>query len=101
PPRVTYDPPCHLLHAQRIAGPPLAVLRAIPDLTLIPLTDAEQCCGAPGIYNLLAHRPPPPPPPPRVCHPPHCLDEPSAPPARPPSDIPPVHAVAPAVTAGA
>ena len=51
--RVTYDAPCHLLHAQRIAAPPLAVLRAIPDLTLIPLTDAEQCCGAAGIYNLL------------------------------------------------
>jgi len=53
PVRVTYDAPCHLLHAQRIAGPPLTVLRAIPDLTLIPLTDAEQCCGAAGIYNLL------------------------------------------------
>jgi len=53
PLRVTYDAPCHLLHAQRIAAPPLAVLRAIPDLTLIPLTDAEQCCGAAGIYNLL------------------------------------------------
>ena len=53
PTRVTYDAPCHLLHAQRIAAPPLAVLRAIPDLTLIPLTDAEQCCGAAGIYNLL------------------------------------------------
>jgi glycolate dehydrogenase iron-sulfur subunit len=53
PVRVTYDAPCHLLHAQRIAAPPLTVLRAIPDLTLIPLTDAEQCCGAAGIYNLL------------------------------------------------
>ena len=53
PLRVTYDAPCHLLHAQRVAGPPLAVLRAIPDLTLLPLTDAEQCCGAAGIYNLL------------------------------------------------
>jgi glycolate oxidase iron-sulfur subunit len=53
PVRVTYDAPCHLLHAQRISAPPLAVLRAIPDLTLIPLTDAEQCCGAAGIYNLL------------------------------------------------
>ena len=53
PVRVTYDAPCHLLHAQRIAGPPITVLRSIPDLTLIPLTDAEQCCGAAGIYNLL------------------------------------------------
>jgi glycolate oxidase iron-sulfur subunit len=53
PLRVTYDAPCHLLHAQRVVAPPLAVLRAIPDLTLLPLTDAEQCCGAAGIYNLL------------------------------------------------
>ena len=53
PLRVTYDAPCHLLHAQRVVAPPLAVLRAIPDLTLLPLTDAEQCCGAAGIYNLI------------------------------------------------
>ena len=53
PLRVTYDAPCHLLHAQRIETPPIAVLRAIPDLTLIPLVDSEQCCGAAGIYNLL------------------------------------------------
>jgi glycolate oxidase iron-sulfur subunit len=53
PLRVTYDAPCHLLHAQRLANPPLAVLRAIPELTLIPLTDADQCCGAAGIYNLV------------------------------------------------
>ncbi|HET7564552.1 MAG TPA: heterodisulfide reductase-related iron-sulfur binding cluster [Gemmatimonadaceae bacterium] len=50
---VTYDAPCHLLHAQRIARPPLAVLSSIPELTLVPLTDAEQCCGSAGIYNLL------------------------------------------------
>ena len=53
PLRVTYDAPCHLLHAQRVVAPPLAVLRAIPELTLLPLTDSEQCCGAAGIYNLL------------------------------------------------
>jgi glycolate oxidase iron-sulfur subunit len=53
PLRVTYDAPCHLLHAQRIASPPLEVLRAIPELSLLPLTDSEHCCGAAGIYNLL------------------------------------------------
>ena len=53
PMRVTYDAPCHLMHAQRIVAPPLAVLGAIPELELIPLTDAEQCCGAAGIYNLI------------------------------------------------
>jgi glycolate oxidase iron-sulfur subunit len=50
---VTYDAPCHLLHAQRVTGAPLAVLRAIPGLTIIPLVDAEQCCGSAGIYNLV------------------------------------------------
>jgi glycolate oxidase iron-sulfur subunit len=53
PLRVTYDAPCHLLHAQRIAQPPLKVLQAIPELTLLPLDDTEQCCGAAGIYNLV------------------------------------------------
>jgi glycolate oxidase iron-sulfur subunit len=50
---ITYDAPCHLLHAQRLVRPPLAVLGAIPDLEIVPLTDTDQCCGAAGIYNLL------------------------------------------------
>jgi glycolate oxidase iron-sulfur subunit len=53
PVSVTYDAPCHLLHAQRLVSPPLAVLAAIPNLEILPLTDADQCCGAAGIYNLL------------------------------------------------
>lgn len=53
PLKATYDAPCHLLHAQRISAPPLKVLAAIPGLELVPLTDAEYCCGAAGIYNLL------------------------------------------------
>jgi glycolate oxidase iron-sulfur subunit len=50
---VTYDAPCHLLHAQRVAAPPLAVLGAIPGLTLVPLEGSEHCCGSAGIYNLI------------------------------------------------
>ncbi|HEU4993295.1 MAG TPA: heterodisulfide reductase-related iron-sulfur binding cluster [Gemmatimonadaceae bacterium] len=50
---VTYDAPCHLLHAQRISAQPLKVLAAIPGAKLLPLTEAEYCCGAAGIYNLL------------------------------------------------
>jgi glycolate oxidase iron-sulfur subunit len=53
PLKVTYDAPCHLLHAQRVVAPPLAVLAAIPELELVPLVDAEHCCGAAGIYNLI------------------------------------------------
>ena len=50
--RVTYDAPCHLLHAQRVVSPPLAVLRAA-GVELVPLTDSDQCCGSAGIYNLI------------------------------------------------
>ncbi|HEX9564121.1 MAG TPA: heterodisulfide reductase-related iron-sulfur binding cluster [Gemmatimonadaceae bacterium] len=51
--RATYDAPCHLLHAQRVTDPPLAVLRSIPGLALTPLPDADRCCGGAGIYNLV------------------------------------------------
>jgi len=50
---VTYDAPCHLLHAQRIASPPLRVLGAVPGLSLVPLEGSEHCCGSAGIYNLI------------------------------------------------
>ncbi len=53
PVRVTYDAPCHLQHAQRLTAPPLAVLRAIGNATVIPLEDSDQCCGSAGIYNLI------------------------------------------------
>ncbi len=53
PVRVTYDAPCHLQHAQRLTAPPLAVLRAIGNVTLVPLEDSDQCCGSAGIYNLI------------------------------------------------
>jgi len=51
--QVAYDPPCHLLHAQRIADEPLRVLAAIPVLRIVPLADAAQCCGSAGLYTLL------------------------------------------------
>ena len=51
--RVTYDAPCHLVHGQRVDRPPRAVLARIPALTVVPLLDADQCCGSAGIYNLL------------------------------------------------
>jgi glycolate oxidase iron-sulfur subunit len=50
---VTYDAPCHLLHAQRVASPPLTVLGVVPGLKLVPLEGSEHCCGSAGIYNLI------------------------------------------------
>lgn len=49
---VTYDAPCHLYHAQRIRTAPLEMIRRLPGITFVPLTEAEMCCGSAGIYNL-------------------------------------------------
>jgi glycolate oxidase iron-sulfur subunit len=51
--RVTYDAPCHLHHGQRITAAPLTVLAQIPELELVPLPRADECCGGAGIYGLL------------------------------------------------
>ncbi|MBL0937479.1 MAG: 4Fe-4S dicluster domain-containing protein [Gemmatimonadaceae bacterium] len=53
PVRVTHDPPCHQMHAQRVVTQPMKVLQSIPGLELVPLEDADQCCGSAGIYNLV------------------------------------------------
>ena len=50
---VLYDAPCHLQHAQRIESGPRSLLAAVPGLQLAPLSQADRCCGAGGIYNLL------------------------------------------------
>lgn len=49
---VAYDPPCHLLHAQRIATPPLRVFAAIPLLELVSVPGAADCCGSAGVFTL-------------------------------------------------
>src|SRR5207248_9740357 len=50
---VCYDAPCHLMHAQGIAGPPERMLGAIPVLRVITLPDAAQCCGSAGLFTLV------------------------------------------------
>jgi glycolate oxidase iron-sulfur subunit len=52
PVAATYDAPCHLLHAQRVARAPRAVLAAVPDFALRPLEGEEECCGGAGIYGI-------------------------------------------------
>ena len=53
PRRVTYHEACHLCHGQKITAQPRQVLRAIPGLELVELTESTWCCGSAGIYNLL------------------------------------------------
>jgi len=51
--RIAYDEPCHLLHGQRVSAAPRSLLGAIPGATIVPLADADRCCGSAGIYNLM------------------------------------------------
>jgi glycolate oxidase iron-sulfur subunit len=50
---VAYDPPCHLLHAQRVARQPLQLFAAIPLLELVPVPGAAECCGSAGLFTML------------------------------------------------
>lgn len=49
--KVTYQDPCHLVHAQRIAEAPRSILKAIPGLELTEMEGATMCCGSAGIYS--------------------------------------------------
>lgn len=50
--RVTWDDPCHLLHGQKIGKQPRALLAAIPGVDVVPLEEADWCCGSAGTYNV-------------------------------------------------
>ncbi len=54
PVRVAYHDACHLAHAQGVRAQPRALLRSIPGLELVELTESDVCCGSAGIYNLVA-----------------------------------------------
>jgi glycolate oxidase iron-sulfur subunit len=50
--QATWDDPCHLLHGQKVREQPRALLAAIPGVHLVPLEEADWCCGSAGIYNV-------------------------------------------------
>jgi glycolate oxidase iron-sulfur subunit len=51
--RVAYHDACHLAHAQGVRRQPRDLLAAIPGLTLVPLAEADICCGSAGLFNLV------------------------------------------------
>ena len=53
PLRVAYHDACHLAHAQGVRLQPRQILESISGVTLVPLADAEICCGSAGIFNLV------------------------------------------------
>ena len=52
PQQVAYHESCHLKHGQRVSTAPHEVLQAVPNLELVPLVEADWCCGSAGIYNI-------------------------------------------------
>jgi glycolate oxidase iron-sulfur subunit len=50
--RATWDDPCHLLHGQKVREQPRALLASIPGLDVVPLEEADWCCGSAGTYNV-------------------------------------------------
>ncbi|HEU4702857.1 MAG TPA: (Fe-S)-binding protein [Conexibacter sp.] len=52
PHRVTYHASCHGLRALGVRDQPLRLLRAVRELELVELPDAEQCCGFGGTFAI-------------------------------------------------
>lgn len=52
PYRVTYQDSCHLSNAQRITAAPRELLRSIPGIEFVELSNADKCCGAGGTYTI-------------------------------------------------
>jgi L-lactate dehydrogenase complex protein LldE len=50
PHRVTYHPTCHGLRGLRLGDRPLQLLRAVRDIDLVELPQAEECCGFGGTF---------------------------------------------------
>ncbi|MGH2944656.1 MAG: (Fe-S)-binding protein [Solirubrobacteraceae bacterium] len=48
--RVTYHPTCHSLRLLALGDRPLRLLRAVRDIDLVELRDAEECCGFGGTF---------------------------------------------------
>ncbi len=49
---VTYQEPCHLVHAQRVSAAPRRLLAQVPGLQLVEMNESSVCCGSAGVYNL-------------------------------------------------
>ncbi|WP_166025622.1 (Fe-S)-binding protein [Streptomyces chilikensis] len=52
PHRVTYHPTCHSLRMLRVGDKPLRLLRAVEEIDLVELEQADACCGFGGTFAL-------------------------------------------------
>lgn len=52
PHRVTYHQTCHALRLLRVGDAPMRLLQNVRGLNLVPLPQAEQCCGFGGTFSV-------------------------------------------------
>jgi len=52
PLKVAYHDACHLAHAQGIRAEPRALLKMIPNVSVLEVPQGDLCCGSAGTYNL-------------------------------------------------
>ncbi len=52
PLKVFYHDPCHMRHGRTITEEPRSVLRRLPGVELVELTDGPQCCGQGGLFHI-------------------------------------------------
>ena len=52
PRKVAYHPTCHSLRLLRVEDRPLRLLRQVSGIELVPLPEADQCCGFGGTFAL-------------------------------------------------
>ncbi len=52
PLKAAYHDACHLANAQNVRRQPRDLLKSIPGLKLLEITDAHLCCGSAGSYNM-------------------------------------------------
>jgi glycolate oxidase iron-sulfur subunit len=52
PKRIAYHDACHLAHAQKVRAEPRRLLKRIPGLEVVEMSDPDTCCGSAGTYNI-------------------------------------------------
>ena len=52
PHKVTYHPTCHSMRIARVGDKPMRLLEAVKGITILPLADADRCCGCGGTFAL-------------------------------------------------
>lgn len=53
PGRVTFQDSCHMRNVQKLVNEPRKMLARVPGLEFVEIGNADQCCGAGGVYNIM------------------------------------------------